>query len=337
MQGEWLSTVDPNAYDIKWYGSCVNGAASGLGLVVASPPMGKLYMVTLITPGSHDQVYYKHNLTDSSYFIGLSNDKGEEGKLLNLTSVNGYTAPLEGYYTKKSDTNIQYTLLRNQIDGSAMYVKRYPSGKAISFISTNDYTNKIAQGIKIVSSDRVLFEGAKMSDGRTITLANGRYEDAESINTFITNELNGVDNKLASSPAAYYQALPKIDKVKATLCKRSDSEDINEFCNDMPYSYLKDEFERAAMTFRNQQQSRLANAEAQRMAAIRQQQIQQNNLDALNASFAQLNQTAQQLQRNALQSSQSYTQPSVSVPVQNRTNIYRCQDLSNMTYCNQLR
>ncbi len=77
--------------------------------------------------------------------------------------------------------------------------------------------------------------------------------------------------------------------------------------------------------------------ERQRAEQLRQQQIAQQNYQALNASLAQLNQTTQQLQRNVMQNMPTYAPPSPTITNYNQTSIYTCQDVSNWTYCRQQR
>lgn len=329
----------PAIDDLRWYGDCVNGEASGLGLAVATWGGKKNVSVEYLTPGGvNDIAYYQHNLAQDTYNIGVGDSKGFTGKVLNLYHEGGYLAPVEGYFSFDKRDKITWSLLQNDINGATSYMKMDKTGTGLALHVFNDYTNNIAQNIKIGQQSNILLDAVKLQNGSVVTSQNGQYLNAQSIIPFVSTELSEVDRKLVSAPAAYAEGTRKVAELKNRLCPGNKNEDVTAFCDDQPFSAYQSDFERTAQAFRNGQQQRLANIESQRAEAQRQQQIQQQNYDALNASIAQLNQTSQQLQRNTMQSMQTWTPPTAAtIPNYNQTSIYTCQGVSNWTYCRQQR
>lgn len=328
----------PHFDDLRWYGDCLNGEASGLGLVVLSDAGKKRVSVELLTPGGiNDTPYYLHNISQDVYNIGVGDNNGFSGKSLSLARDGLYLSPAEGYFSYEKKQNTHYSLTHNVITGMTSYMKMDGNGSGVALNVFNDYTNNIAQNVRLAQQGHLLFEAVKLQNGAVVTSQNGQYLNAQSIMPFVTTQLSELDGKLARAPTAYAEATRKIAELKNKLCPTNDNEDVVAFCNDQPFSAYQADFERTAQAFRGAQQQRLASIESQRVEALRQQQIQQQNYQALNASLAQLNQTSQQLQRNVMQNMQTYTAPSPSIPSYNQTSIYTCQDVSNWTYCRQQR
>lgn len=334
----YIATQAPQLDDLRWYGDCLNGEALGLGLVVFSAAGNKNITVEFLTPGGvHDIAYYQHNITQDFYNIGVSDNQGFSGKTLSLYRDGVNLMPVEGYFNFDKKQKINYSLTRSVITGAASYMKSDRNGMGVALNVYNDYTNNIVQNIRIGQQGHILFEAVKLQNGAVVTSQNGQYFNAQSIMPFVSTQLSELDSKLVSAPSAYAEAIRKIAEVKNRLCPAKENEDVAAFCDDQPFSAYQSEFARAAQAFQSGQQQRLANIESQRIEAMRQQQIQQQNYQALNASLAQLNQTTQQLQRNVMQNMPTYTPPSPTIPNYNQTSIYTCQDVSNWTYCRQQR
>lgn len=337
-QVTYTGTQAPDIETLRWYGDCQNGEASGLGLAVITTGGKKSVSVEYLTPGgANDLAYYQHKIPLDAYNIGVGDKTGFSGKSLTLYREGGYVSPVEGYFNFDNKEKITWSLLQSDISGATSYMKMDRTGTGLALSVINDYTNNVAQNIRIGQQGNILLEAVKLQNGAVVTLQNGQYLNAQSILPFVSAHLSEVDRKLVTAPGAYAEATRKIAELKNKLCPGNDNEDVTAFCDDRPFAAYQHEFERSAQAFKSGQQQRLASIENQRAEALRQQQIQQQNYDALNASFAQLNQTSQQLQRNAMQTMQTYTPPSVTIPNTNQTSIYTCQEVSNWSYCRQQR
>ena len=333
-----MSAQAPVFDELNWYGDCLNGEASGLGLVVVTAAGKKSVSVENLTPGgANDKVYYQHHFAQDIYNIGVGDTAGFSGKTLTLYREGGYLSPVEGYFRIDLKERIHYSLLQNDLTGVTSWMKMNSTGTGLVLSVSNDYTNNIAQNFRLGQQGTILLDAVKLQNGSVVTLQNGQYVNAQSVVPFVTSQLSDVDPKLVSAPAAYAEGTRKIAELKYRLCPGKDNEEVTAFCDDQPFSVYQSDFARAAQEFKSAQQQRLANIESQRVEAMRQQQIQQQNYQALNASLAQLNQTSQQLQRNLMQNMQTYTPPTVINPSINQTSIYTCQDVSNWTYCRQQR
>ncbi|HBX12566.1 MAG TPA: hypothetical protein DEF92_07200 [Leclercia adecarboxylata] len=334
----YTATQAPQIDDLRWYGECQNGEASGLGLVILSSSGTKSNSVEFLTPGGiNDIAYYQHNIAQDFYDIGVGNNQGYSGKTLRLYRDGVYLSPVEGYFSFDRKQQINYSLMRNPITGMTSYMKMDRNGTGLALNVYNDYTNNIAQNIRIGQQNHILLEAVKLQNGTVVTSQNGQYLNAQTIMPFVSAQLSELDSKLVSAPSAYAEATRKIAELKNRLCPAKENAEVAAFCDDQPFSAYQSEFERTAQAYHSAQQQRLANIESQRVEAMRQQQIAQQNYQALNASLAQLNQTTQQLQRNVMQNMPTYAPPSPTITNYNQTSIYTCQDVSNWTYCRQQR
>lgn len=334
------SDIETHVDNLKWFGSCVNGKANGLGLF-SSYLNGKLTVIVseLSEKAGSDIDYYRYTPSENSYAIGVSRTEGFEGKVLLLNNNAGYLSAREGYTASVHKSGISYTLLRDNITGTSVYIKSYKSGTAITLFTMNDYTNNINQGIKVFVNKTLSLEVAKLQNGSVMTNQQGKFYDAKKILPFIESQLSEVDRQLANAPVAYTQAIRKITLLQNNLCmsKDKENEDVKSFCEERPFASYSREFERSSEAFKSAQQQRLANAENIRLQAMKENLIRQQNYEALNASLAQLNQTTQQVQRNLNQSSAGYTAPTPVIQNYNQMSIYTCQNVSNWSYCRQQR
>lgn len=334
----YTATQAPQIDDLHWYGECLNGEASGLGLITASASGKKNVSVEFLTPGGiNDIAYYQHNISQDFYNIGVNDNQNFSGKVLSLHRDGVNLMPIEGYFSFSKKEMINYSLTSSPITGATSYMKMDRNGMGLALNVYNDYTNNIAQNIRIGQQNHLLLDAVKLQNGAVVTSQNGHYLNAQSIMPFVSAQLSELDSKLASAPSAYAEATRKIAELKNRLCPAKENAEVAAFCDDRPFSAYQSAFERTAQAYHSAQQQRLANIESQRVEAMRQQQIAQQNYQALNASLAQLNQTTQQLQRNVMQNMPTYAPASPAITHYNQSSIYTCQDVSNWTYCRQQR
>lgn len=217
----YTATQAPQIDDLRWYGECQNGEASGLGLVILSSSGTKSNSVEFLTPGGiNDIAYYQHNIAQDFYDIGVGNNQGYSGKTLRLYRDGVYLSPVEGYFSFDRKQQINYSLMRNPITGMTSYMKMDRNGTGLALNVYNDYTNNIAQNIRIGQQNHILLEAVKLQNGAVVTSQNGQYLNAQSIMPFVSAQLSELDSKLVSAPSAYAEATRKITELKTDSVPR---------------------------------------------------------------------------------------------------------------------